>query len=238
MLKEIAPPNLLNDPVIKALLEATDPELQKVKEQIINVIIYPRIDEIGDESLLDLLAWQFHVEGYELAETVEEKRNLVKNAIELHRYKGTKYAVEGVLESLNLSGEIREWFEYGGQPYRFKLFMKSIMSDPDLWNKLVSLVNSYKNERSWLDGIGIHREYTQVINVGSAIKSGRKYTIGLHFKVSISGTTLYSGSAFRTAKRTSIGVHVPQISTAPSAVYSGSAFRRARKTVIGVANNG
>jgi len=155
MLKEIAPPNLLNDPVIKALLEATDPELQKVKEQIINVIIYPRIDEIEDESLLDLLAWQFHVEGYELAETVEEKRNLVKNAIELHRYKGTKYAVEGVLRSFNLGGKVSEWFEYGGDPYRFKVEVSSPSRQitPELRKKLIQLINEYKNERSWLEEI-------------------------------------------------------------------------------------
>ena len=153
MLKEIAPPNLLNDPVIKALLESTDPQLQKVKEQIINVIIYPRIDEIEDESLLDLLAWQFHVEGYELAQTIEEKRNLVKNAIELHKNKGTKYAVEGVLRFLNLPGEIQEWFEYDGEPYRFKVEVSSPSRQitPELRDRLIQLINEYKNERSWLD---------------------------------------------------------------------------------------
>ena len=155
MLKEIAPPNLLKDPIIKALLESTDPQLQKVKEQIINVIIYPRIDEIEDESLLDLLAWQFHVEGYELAQTIEEQRNLVKNAIELHRYKGTKYAVEGVLKLLNLPGEIQEWFEYDGEPYRFKVEVSSPSRQitPELRDRLIQLINEYKNERSWLDEI-------------------------------------------------------------------------------------
>ncbi len=158
MLREIAPPNLLNDPIIRALLEATDPELQKVKEQIINVIIYPRIDEIEDESLLDLLAWQFHVEGYDLAKTIEEKRNLIKNAIELHRYKGTPYAVKKVLSTLNLGGVVREWFEYGGEPYRFKLdlFFEELVKHgitltPEVQEKLLDLINSYKNERSWLE---------------------------------------------------------------------------------------
>jgi phage tail P2-like protein len=155
MLKETAPPNLLKDPIIKALLESADPELQKVKEQIINAIIYPRIDEIDDEELLDLLAWQFHVEGYDLAKTVEEKRNLVKNAIELHRYKGTKYAVKKVLSSLNLNGEVKEWFEYNGQPYRFKieLGISNREITTELKDKLIKLVNEYKNERSWLDEI-------------------------------------------------------------------------------------
>ena len=155
MLKEIAPPNLINDPVIRALLEATDPELQKVKEQIVNAIIYPRIDEIEDESLLDLLAWQFHVEGYDLAKTVEEKRNLVKNAIELHRYKGTKYAIKKVLTALSLDGNITEWFEYGGKPYHFKVEISSSNKriTPELRDKLLQLINEYKNERSWLEEI-------------------------------------------------------------------------------------
>ena len=155
MLREVAPPNLLNDPVIRALLEATDPELQKVKEQIINVIIYPRIDEIEDESLLDLLAWQFHTESYDLAKTIEEKRNLVKNAIELHRYKGTKYALQRALEAVGVSGEIKEWFEYGGEPYRFKvdLGIQDREITVELRDKLIQLVSEYKNERSWLEEI-------------------------------------------------------------------------------------
>ncbi len=155
MLKETAPMNLLNDPIMKALLSAADPELQKVKEQIINVIIYPRIDEIEDESLLDLLAWQFHVEGYDLAKTIEEKRNLVKNAIELHRYKGTKYAIQKILNTLNLAGKIEEWFEYKGEPYKFKIEIASTNRQitSELREKLIKLINEYKNERSHLEEI-------------------------------------------------------------------------------------
>ena len=149
MLREIAPPNLLNDPIIRALLEATDPELQKVKEQIINVIIYPRIDEIEDKSLLDLLAWQFHVEGYDLAKTLEEKRNLVKNAIELHRYKGTKYAVQKALSILGLSSEIVEWFETGGNlpPHTFGIQTTSV---PKNFKKILSVISDYKRESAHL----------------------------------------------------------------------------------------
>ncbi len=149
MFREIAPPNLLNDPIIRALLEATDPELQKVKEQIINVIIYPRIDEIEDKSLLDLLAWQFHVEGYDLAKTLEEKRNLVKNAIELHRYKGTKYAVQKALSILGLSSEIVEWFETGGNlpPHTFGIQTTSV---PKNFKKILSVISDYKRESAHL----------------------------------------------------------------------------------------
>ena len=185
MFKEITPPNLLNDPIIKALLSATDPELQKVKELITNVVIYPRIDEIEDESLLDLLAWQFHVEGYDLAKTVEEKRNLVKNSIELHRYKGTKYAIEKVLETLNFGGSVTEWFEYDGKAYRFKidLFFNSLLEagitlTPEVQEKLLDLINAYKNERSWLEELkfNVFFENEQEIAASSNLSTFTKAT--------------------------------------------------------------
>ena len=51
------------------------------------------IDHV-DSSALPHLAWQFHIEGWELAQTEQEKRNLIKRAIELHRYKGTLFGIK------------------------------------------------------------------------------------------------------------------------------------------------
>ncbi|WP_457641875.1 phage tail protein I [Persephonella sp.] len=152
MLKEIVPPNLLQDENIKALVEAIEPEFEKVEQEIINVLIYPRIDELNEE-VLDILAYQFHIEGYDLATDITEKRNLVKKAIELHRYKGTKYAVEKACKALNIKPIIKEWFEYGGQPYYFKvdLSLNNKQITPELRNKLINFINEYRNERSWLD---------------------------------------------------------------------------------------
>jgi len=232
---ELFPPNLREDKNIQAFAGILDKVFSELTEQDLQKLFVYAIDS-QPEEVLDWLAWQFHVEGYDLAKTLEEKRNLVKNAIELHRYKGTPYALKGVLEALNLQGEVKEWFEYGGEPYRFKLFMKSVMSDPDLWGKLVSLINEYKNERSWLDGIGIHREYTQNLFIGSALKGGRKYAIRLHFDFSTPKARFYAGSACRTARKSSIGVHTPKAFAVKPALYCGSALRTARKTTVGVAN--
>ena len=81
------------------------------------------IDKV-DESALVHLAEQFHImgnEGWLQTKTETEKREIIKKAIELHRYKGTKYALVKVLSSLNINGEIKEWFEYEGEPYHFKI---------------------------------------------------------------------------------------------------------------------
>ncbi len=151
-LKKLLPISIAGDPKISAMAEACDKELSQVFQDINTVYIYSRIDELP-EPVLDLLAWQFHVEGYELAKTIEEKRALVKSAIELHRFKGTQYALHKVLSALNLSGEIKEWFEYGGEPYRFKidLGIQDREITTELRDKLLQLINEYKNEHSWLE---------------------------------------------------------------------------------------
>ncbi len=180
MIKELLPPSLAQDENIKALSQALDTQLQKIEDQIINVLILPRIDQISDPELLDLLAWQFHIEGYELAQSVEEKRNLIKSAIELHRYKGTKYAIKKVLEALGLGGQVKEWFEYQGQPYRFMVevdLLDTGLSEEAL-SKLEGLINEYKNERSWLEKlIAYLTTKNKVPSIATATLTGELTTI-------------------------------------------------------------
>jgi len=151
---ELFPPNLREDKNVQVFAETLDKVFSELTEQDLQKLFVYAIDS-QPEEVLDWLVWQFHVEGYDLAKTIEEKRNFVKNAIELHRYKGTKYAIERVLKVLNISGEVKEWFEYGGKPYRFKvdLGIKNKEITPELHKKLLELINEYKNERSWLEEV-------------------------------------------------------------------------------------
>lgn len=114
-----------------------------------------------DVELLSFLAEQFHVlgdEGWNFTKTEQEKRNLLKNALEIHRYKGTKYALIKVLETLNIQGNIEEWFEYGGNPYYFKVVLNVL--NQGLTDKvelqLLNLINTFKNARSKLETIEIY----------------------------------------------------------------------------------
>jgi phage tail P2-like protein len=146
-------PILLKDPKYRAVEELLRKLFEELLEKTNAEVIYPRIDQIDNEELLDLLGWQFHIEGWDLAKTVEEKRKLIKSAIELHRYKGTPYAIKKVLEALGLQGEVKEWYQYGGESYHFKidLGVQNREITPELRDKLLRLINEYKNERSWLE---------------------------------------------------------------------------------------
>ncbi|AUH51097.1 phage tail protein I [Chromobacterium sp. ATCC 53434] len=55
-------------------------------------------------SALPLLAEQFSLpgDGWELAESDDARRHMIKGAIELHRYKGTPWAVREVIRRLGL----------------------------------------------------------------------------------------------------------------------------------------
>ena len=119
-LLDILPENLLADAQIYAAARALDDELQKVTAATRDALILPRIDELSEE-VVDLLAWQWSVDFYDELKSLEEKRNAVKQSIAMHRIKGTRRAVELALHMVYTSGEVSEWFEYGGRPYYFRV---------------------------------------------------------------------------------------------------------------------
>jgi phage tail P2-like protein len=233
MIKELTPPSIRE---LQHLVDTFDTSFEELKKNIIKVLIYPRIDEIEDEAILDLLAWQFHIEGYEQAQTIQEKRNLIKNAIELHRYKGTPYAVKKVFQALGLDASLQEWFDYDGVPYKFKVLVKSIIQDGDTYIRLTKLINEYKNVRSWLDAIGFHREYSQTIYYASAQKDGKRYQIGLHVDPSVEPYNIHAGFAQRVGMSYQIGVYEPQVSVEQAVIYAGGVQRIASYMAIYPAN--
>lgn len=123
----------------------------------LDAVLVSIIDYVPSD-VLPHLAEQYHItgnEGWLQALSESEKRNLIKSAIKMHRYKGTKYAIEEIFNTLNIVGNVKEWFNYGGKPYYFKvilqIFNRSINEETE--TKLRALIDEYKNERSWLEQI-------------------------------------------------------------------------------------
>ncbi|MEM2073936.1 MAG: phage tail protein, partial [Nitrososphaeria archaeon] len=94
--KDLLPISLVGDKNVEALCESADHVFQ-LNNELYKLIIYARIDELPEE-VLDLLAWQFHIEGYEFAEDIWEKRKLIKEFYELHKIKGTVAGIKKALE--------------------------------------------------------------------------------------------------------------------------------------------
>jgi len=208
MIKELTPSSIKD---LQYLVDTFDTSFEEIQNQIINALILPRIDAITDENLLDLLAWQLHIEGYELATTIGQKISMIKNAFLLHKYKGTPYAIKQVFASLGITAELQEWFEYGGNPYMFKVLLDTVISDEETYIKLANLINEYKNIRSWLDSIGVHREYTNDVYIGSALDDGKYYTVQTHLPdVNISNINTYIATANMVSSQYKITTHLPK----------------------------
>lgn len=184
-LLEIIPENLLTDEKVKNVAEALDKKLKIVSDECNFVLLLARLDEL-DEKTIDLLAWQLHVDFYDKKLPLANKRKLVKQSIDWHRRKGTKYAVEQVVSAAIGNSTIEEWFEYNGKPYTFRITNESNTVGKSIsMEMLVKCINSVKNVRSHLESITLKRklEMTAANRIRCGIlpiQIGRK-TIGIGF---------------------------------------------------------
>lgn len=176
-LLDILPENLLADAQIYAAARALDDELQKVTAATRDALILPRIDELSEE-VVDLLAWQWSVDFYDELKSLAEKRNAVKQSIAVHRIKGTRRAVELALHMVYTSGEVSEWFEYGGRPYYFRVrFIEPESIRTEDVDRVIRIINAVKNTRSWLESIGFMRNVPMGLYHGTVVSTNRTYRI-------------------------------------------------------------
>ena len=145
---------LSRDDSARALAEAAARALADRREELDAVRIYPNLEEMPEE-LLDILAYDFKVDWWDPGYTPEEKLDTLVNSWRVHRYLGTKYAVETAISSIYAETTVQEWFEYGGEPYHFKILVDARYEDADPVKhaRVLERVNAYKNLRSVLDEV-------------------------------------------------------------------------------------
>ncbi len=170
-------PESLSSDNIRELAETIDAKMGELNRMSELVSIYPRIDKLSS-NLVDALAVQFHVDYYDKGLPLDTRRALVKNSMRWHLRKGTKGVVQEMVQTIFASGVVQEWYEYGGDPYYFRVeLMTPMRITPDNLNLLVKLINLVKNVRSWLDELDFKRETTALQYVGGAIHTNVKYEI-------------------------------------------------------------
>ena len=171
-------PESINRTNLNETAQTVDREMHLASDNVPLALIYPKIDELA-ENVVDNLAVQLHVDFYDYTLPVAKKRALVKQSIAWHQIKGTKAAVEQVIQTVFNQGHVQEWFEYGGSPYHFRVdVIESDDIDAATIGQVVKAINSTKNVRSWLDGIGFYRRINQERYRGCIVTAGKTYVIG------------------------------------------------------------
>lgn len=199
------------DPTMKAAADALDAALLKSVRAIPDVLLFarlandsgfvtpvpmlPALTRLSDlsgglaelpESVLDMLAWQLHVEGYEAAVDMQAKRELIQGSLLLHRRKGTPWAVTNALKTaLRLPTELTEWFNYGGRPYFFRVALDVTGEDFDATSaaNAFRLIYEYKNVRSWLEYLETHSKEILKERVGVGLCSRTNARFRMWFPV-------------------------------------------------------
>ncbi|WP_051340947.1 phage tail protein [Azospirillum halopraeferens] len=154
-------------------------ELRAIDAALPRLAVY-RVADV-DAELLPLLGWQMHLmrEGWDLADTPARRRALIRDAILLHRMKGTPAAVTRAVAALGFDGarvveaaaELRRDGTVrrdGGEPYgdrwRWATFRLELpvaadaALDGDTVRRLAAAIGAWKPARSHLTALGVRVE--------------------------------------------------------------------------------
>ncbi len=148
------PAALQKDPSAVALAEAMADLLARRPDEIEQLRIYPVIDRL-DARLLDILAYDFKVDWWDADYSLEEKRRTLKNSWRVHKLLGTKAAVEMAISAIYPRTTVLEWWEYGGEPYHFRLDINITNDSIDSvkQRRVLERLEYYKSLRSHNDGV-------------------------------------------------------------------------------------
>ncbi|WP_051183066.1 phage tail protein I [Desulfocurvibacter africanus] len=174
-LLEFLPPSLSGDEAVRAAALALDARLRGVLASSRNSLLWARIDEL-DEAVLTHLAARLHVDVWDPDWSLARKRTAVRNAVQVHRYKGTAQAVRLALAPF-AAVRMEEWFEYGGAPYTFRVLVDTQVGSEALYQDIRKAVNEVKNVRSHFEAIRLPRESTGKAGMVGILHAGYRLTL-------------------------------------------------------------
>lgn len=190
---DLLPISLKKDPFIIALAEAIEIQLNEAYQDAMKLTNFNDVDNLP-EPLLDYLAYQRHVDFYENDLSIDQKRKLIKNATMWHRKKGTPWAVEEVVSVVFNNAEAKEWFDYEGKPFFFRVETDDTLKQSTDLDRLVKMIDATKNKRSHLENVTIKRTKEGTVFTGGVITEYKQITLNpIEFKMPDLYQELYSG---------------------------------------------
>lgn len=170
-----APAVLANDANMEPLVETLADALARLAAKLDMATLFPNIDSLP-EALLDILAADLNVYWYDYDWDITQKRESLKKAGYVHRHMGTRSAVVSALTAAYPATILQEWFEYGGEPFHFRIITSSSDLDQEWYDKVIKLVLQTKNARSVLDSICESFNVRLLLRISSDTTCGIDYT--------------------------------------------------------------
>lgn len=166
-ISQILPGAIKDMPEIRAMSYAINRAMKKMVHYSKLISVYAVIDELPEE-MLNLLAVELRAQYYDTDLDIEKKRTIVKNTLLWYRKAGTPAAVKELIAVVFGTGEITEWYEYGGEPYYFKITTNTTVEEGAI-AEFEKIINKVKNARSHLEAIELLRETKVDSYVGAVL---------------------------------------------------------------------
>ena len=131
--------------------------------------------DLAPAHILPWLAWALSVDDWSDNWSEQVRRNVIKASVEVHRKKGTIGALKKALQAFNYENvKVEEWFEYGADPYFFRVFfdVKEPGFDVNVLPQVQKVIESTKNARSHLESLRAYLSAEMgLVSIGSLIIS-------------------------------------------------------------------
>lgn len=203
-LANLLPSSIATDTTVKNISLCTEKLLQDVAGQTAVLLLLPHLDELP-ENIIDELAWEYHVDTYNADFDVAVKRELVRQSIAWHRKKGTPAAVTEMLSTIYASAQLEEFWEYGGEPYHFRVTVGEDRSDSaQTIDDAIRVIKLSKNVRSWLDGIKFRRNVSGIMYTGAVLAKNKRVELFAHNELATN--SLYFGGVIMRNRRQQLPV--------------------------------
>lgn len=162
-------PNFMRDDRnAQAFAYALNSKIAEISMAIAHAKIYSRIDSLSDK-ILDELAWQFNIVEYRNEYDISIKRELIKGCMQLHYKRGTVAAVEEAVQKIFGDATVEEWFDYGGNPYHFKVRTSNTSANDEMIQEVAKVIRETQNVRSYLEEVIIEIIQSMSMYVGCKV---------------------------------------------------------------------
>ena len=131
--------------------------------------------DLAPAHILPWLAWALSVDDWSDSWSEQIRRNVIKASVEVHRKKGTIGALKKALQVFNYENvKVEEWFEYGADPYFFRVFfeVREPGFDVNILPQVQKVIESTKNARSHLESLRAYLSAEMgLVSIGTIIIS-------------------------------------------------------------------
>ena len=168
---DLLPPNLTARTDLRVLAKVLRIPWRQMVDAIAAASVFTDVSELSDLAL-NALAYDLRAGYYDPTLPRGVREVLVQNAMPWHRTRGTKAAVDALVSAVFGFGQVSEWFEYGGQPYFFRVLTNNEQITGADVQRFMAALKSAQNARSWLEYVEIIQSAgSDTISLTSALRA-------------------------------------------------------------------